>query len=84
MKECLQSSPNITQSLKGQQKLPPSLIHKCKPINTVKHLYSFFIEPPKGKKDIKSVLIIFEIFYQISPPHPSIYTSAEDERGVGC
>ena len=79
MKEYLQSNPSITQSLKGQQKLPPSLIHKCKPINTVKHLYSFFIKPPKGQENINYVLIVFEIFNQISPPHPSIYTSVEDE-----
>ena len=79
MKECLQSNPSITQSLKGQQKLPLSLNHECKLVNAVKHLYSFFIEPPKGQKDINSVLIVFEIFYQISPPHPSINTSVEDE-----
>ena len=79
MKECLQSNPSITQSLKGQQKLPPSLIHKCKPTNTIKHLYIFFIEPPKGQENINSVLIVFEIFKQISPPHPSINTSVEDE-----
>ena len=40
---------------------------------------SFFIEPLKGQEAIKSVLIVIEIFYQISPPHPSINTSAEDE-----
>ena len=45
---------------------------------------SFFIEPLKGPEAIKYVLIVIEIFYQISPPHPSIYTTAEDERGVGC
>ena len=62
MKECLQSNPNITPSLKGQHKLPPSLIHKCKPINAVKHLYNLFIWAPKGQEDINSALIVFEIF----------------------
>ena len=46
---------------------------------------SFFIEPLKGQEAIKYVLIVIEIFYQISPPHPSIYTTAEDEWVlVGC
>ena len=35
MKECLQSNPNSTQSLKGQQKLPSSLLLKCKHINAM-------------------------------------------------
>ena len=38
MTECLQSNPNSTQSLKGQQKLPSSLLHQCKRINAVEHL----------------------------------------------
>ena len=38
----------------------------------------------RSPEDIKSVLIVIEIFYQISPPHSSIYTSSEDEWGVGC
>ena len=37
------------------------------------------IEPLKGQRAINYVLIVIKIFYQISPPHPSIYTSAEDE-----
>ena len=77
--ECLQSNPKMTQSLKGQQKLLPSFIHKCKTINTAKQLYILFLEPPKGQENINYVLIVFEIFNQISPPHPSINTSVEDE-----
>ena len=79
MEKYQQSYFDITQSLKGQKNLPLSLIHKCKSINAVKHLYNFFIEPPKGQEDINSVLIVFEIFYQISPPHLSLNTSVEDE-----
>ena len=75
----LQSYFDVTQSLKGQQKLPQSLNIYVKSFNIEDMYVSFFIEPLKGQEAIKSVLIVVEIFYQISPPHPSIYTTAEDE-----
>ena len=77
--ERLQSNPNCTQSLKCQKKLPPSYFHKFKSVNAVEHLYNFFFEPSRAKKDIDDCINWFEIFYQVSPPHPSINASVEDE-----
>ena len=58
MQKYQQSYYNMTQSLKSQQRLPPSLIHKCKSINTDRTSVNFFIEPLKGWEAIKTVLII--------------------------
>ena len=59
MTECLQSNPKITQSVKGQQRLPSSLIHECKSFNTAEHLYSSSLSPSMAKKTLISVLIGF-------------------------
>ena len=52
MKKYQQSNFDITQSLKGQKELPPSLNYLCKSFNTEDTYVSFFIEPPKGQEAI--------------------------------
>ena len=71
----------MTQSLKVNKIIPPSLILKCKTINTEKTSVNFSIEPLKGREAIKFVLI--EIWRSFIRSHfliSSINTSVEDEK----